>query len=177
MPKIIVASQNPVKINSAQTAFEKVFPDVTFDVSGVSVPSGVSDQPMTNTETLQGALNRATNAKNQATDADYWVGIEGGIEDTDIGMQCFAWVVILSTDERVGRGQTAIFYLPLEVAKLVREGVELGHADDQVFGRENSKQTNGAIGLLTDNAIDRTSYYVQAVIMALVPFKNPSLTW
>ncbi len=177
MPKLIVASKNPVKINSTRTAFEQIFLDETFEVSGISVPSGVSDQPMTQAETLQGALNRATNAKNASPDATYWVGIEGGIEDTDIGMQCFAWVVILGRDERVGRGQTAIFYLPLEVAKLVREGVELGYADDQVFGRENSKQTNGAIGLLTDDAVDRTSYYVQAVIMALVPFKNPTLTW
>lgn len=177
MPKLIVASKNPVKINAAREGFEQVFPNETFDVSGVSVPSGVSDQPMTNEETLQGALNRATNAREKSPDANYWVGIEGGIEDTDSGMQCFAWVVILSQDDVVGRGQTAIFYLPLEVAKLVRDGVELGYADDQVFGRENSKQTNGAIGLLTDDAVDRTSYYVQAVIMALVPFKNPTLTW
>lgn len=177
MPKIIVASKNPVKINATEIAFEQVFPDTPFDVSGVAVPSGVSDQPMTNAETLQGALNRATNARNTSPDAEYWVGIEGGIEDTYIGMQCFAWVVILGSGEIIGRGQTAIFYLPLEVAKLVRAGVELGHADDQVFGRENSKQTNGAIGLLTDDAVHRTSYYVQAVIMALVPFKNPTLTW
>lgn len=177
MPTIIVASQNPVKVNSTLDAFQRVFPDDTFDVSGVAVPSDVSDQPMTHDETMQGAFNRATHARNVQPDADYWVGIEGGIEDTDMGMQCFAWVIILSKADKVGRGQTAIFYLPLEVAKLVREGVELGHADDQVFGRENSKQSNGAIGLLTADAVDRTSYYVQAVIMALVPFKNPSLTW
>jgi len=177
MPRIVIASANPVKINATKIAFEQVFTDDTFEAVGVAVPSGVSDQPMTSSETLQGALNRADNAKMQASDADYWVGIEGGIEDTDIGMQCFAWVVILGSGERIGRGQTAIFYLPVEVAQLVRQGVELGHADDQVFGRENSKQKNGAIGLLTDDAVDRTSYYVQAVVMALVPFKNPTLTW
>jgi len=177
MLNVIVASHNPVKIDATQEAFAQVFPDESFDVAGVSVPSGVSDQPMTTAETLQGALNRATNAKSTSPNADYWVGIEGGIEETDMGMQCFAWVVILSDGERIGRGQTAVFYLPLEVAKLVRDGVELGHADDQVFGRENSKQKNGAIGLLTDDVVDRTSYYVQAVVMALVPFKNPTLTW
>jgi hypothetical protein len=37
-----------------------------------------------------------------------------------------------------------------EVRRLVRdEGLELGHADDLVFGRTNSKTTNGACGLLT----------------------------
>lgn len=177
MPKIVVASQNPVKINATLEGFQRVFPDETFTASGVSVATGVADQPMTSHETMQGALNRAQNARDAQPEADYWVGIEGGIEDTDLGMQCFAWVIILGQGERVGRGQTAVFYLPIEVAELVRDGIELGHADDQVFKRDNSKQKNGAIGILTDDAVDRTSYYVQAVIMALVAFKNPTLSW
>jgi len=177
MPTVVIASTNPVKINATQEGFEQIFPDVIFTVSGVSVPSGVSDQPMTSAETMQGAMNRAQNACDAHPEADYWVGIEGGVEDTDVGMQCFAWVIVLDKTDRLGRGQTAVFYVPIEVAKLVRDGVELGHADDQIFGRDNSKQKNGAIGLLTDDAVDRTSYYVQAVIMALVPFKNPTLTW
>jgi inosine/xanthosine triphosphatase len=177
MKTIIVASQNPVKVNATLASFQQMFPDESFEAVGVSVPSGVSDQPMTSTETIQGAMTRATNAREANPDADYWVGIEGGIDDTDDGMQCFAWVIVLGQGDRIGRGQTAVFYVPIEVADLVRDGIELGHADDQVFGRSNSKQQNGAIGLLTDDAVDRTSYYVQAVIMALVPFKNPTLTW
>lgn len=177
MPQLVIASTNPVKINAALQAFQRVFPDESFTASGVAVETGVSEQPMTSAETMQGAMNRADNARDRQPDADYWIGIEGGIEDTDIGMQCFAWVIILGRDERIGRGQTAVFYVPIEVAALVRDGMELGHADDHVFQRDNSKQKNGAIGLLTDDAVDRTSYYVQAVIMALVPFKNPTLNW
>ena len=92
-------------------------------------------------------------------------------------MTCFARVHILSRGGIVGMGQTAVFYLPCEVAELVRAGMELGHADDQVFQRDNSKQANGAIGILTDDVVDREAYYIHAVIMALVPFKNPTLTW
>jgi non-canonical (house-cleaning) NTP pyrophosphatase len=53
--------------------------------------------------------------------------------------------------------------------------VELGEADDRVFGCNNSKQQNGAIGLLTGDAVDRAGLYVPAVIFALIPFKNPEL--
>jgi putative aldouronate transport system permease protein len=67
--------------------------------------------------------------------------------------------------------------LILNMGGLVRAGLELGHADDRVFGRDNSKQANGAIGILTDDVVDREAYYVHAVIMALVPFKNPALSW
>jgi len=58
---------------------------------------------------------------------------------------------------------------------LIRQGKELGEADDIVFGRSNSKQENGAVGLLTDNAIDRAQLYEHAMILALIPFKNEAL--
>ncbi len=177
MPQITVASLNPVKLRAALNAFQQIFPAQSFDVSGIAVPSGVPDQPMNVAETMQGARNRAENARAARPESDYWVGIEGGIDDTPLGMSCFARVHIFDSDGRVGLGQTAVFYLPREVAELVRAGLELGHADDQVFGRDNSKQANGAIGILTDDAVDREAYYIHAVIMALVPFKNPALSW
>ncbi|MDE2750232.1 MAG: inosine/xanthosine triphosphatase [Chloroflexota bacterium] len=177
MPKITVASQNPVKLKAALNAFSQMFPDGSFEVAGVSVPSGVADQPMSVSETMAGAKTRAENARAAAPEADFWVGIEGGVEDSRLGMACFARVHVLGRDGVTGLGQTAVFYLPQEVAELVRGGLELGHADDRVFGRDNSKQANGAIGLLTDDVVDREAYYSHAVIMALVPFKNRELSW
>ncbi len=190
---LIVASTNPVKIQSALHGFQQMFPNESFTVEGISVPSGVSDQPMTDEETLQGALNRATNARTAHPTADYWVGIEGGCEEKHGELWTFAWVVVINSLPRLrgragvgvnefeewvsGKARTGAFMLPQEVAKLVRSGIELGIADDQVFGRSNSKQTNGAVGLLTADLIDRQRYYEHAVILALVPFKNVSLTW
>lgn len=177
MPRIAVASKNPVKLRATRIAFTRMFARDVFDVEGLSVPSGVTDQPRSRAETMTGALTRARNARAARAACDFWVGIEGGIEDSPQGMTCFAWVVALAGDGRLGRGQTGVFYLPDEVAELVRGGMELGHADDAVFNRDNSKQANGAIGLLTDNVIDREAYYVHALIMALAPFKNPELSW
>ncbi|QPC85283.1 inosine/xanthosine triphosphatase [Phototrophicus methaneseepsis] len=174
--KIIVASTNPVKIDCTRQGFAEMFPQSKLTISGVSVPSGVADQPMSRAETIQGATNRARHAAQAHPGADYYVGIEGGVEAVDDLLEVFAWVVVLH-GEMIGKAQTGIFYLPQEVADLVRQGVELGEADDRVFGRENSKQGNGAVGLLTDDAITRTSYYVPAVILALIPFKKPDLTW
>lgn len=175
MKTLVVASTNPVKIQAALDGFRRMFPADEFEARGVSVPSGVTDQPMTDAETLQGALNRAANARRAAPDGDYWVGIEGGVED-GAALQAFAWIVVLN-GEQVGKSRTATFDLPDEVAALVRQGIELGHADDQVFGRANSKQQNGSVGLLTGDVIDRTAYYTQAVILALIPFRNPELTF
>ena len=78
---------------------------------------------------------------------------------------------------RKGKARTGTYYLSDEMAKLVRGGMELGQADDVVFGQTNSKQRNGSVGLLTDDVIDRTAYYAQAVILALIPFKNVGLSF
>lgn len=153
-----------------------MYPDVTFTFTGVAAPSGVSDQPMTHDETLQGALNRVRHTRQHNPSATYIVGIEGGIEPVNARLSVFAWIVIESGGI-IGQAQTGVFFLPDEVAQRVRDGMELGHADDAVFGRSNSKQQSGSIGLLTDDVITRTTYYVPAVVMALIPFKKPQFTW
>lgn len=176
MKTVIVASTNPVKIQAARNGFERMFPREHFRVIGTAVDSGVGDQPLTDEETYRGALNRATNAEQSMGDADYWVGIEGGLEEVDGEMRGFAWVIVRN-HERVGKSRTATFVLPGEVAALVREGKELGVADDLVFKRENSKQDSGSVGILTNDVMDRTGYYEHAVILALIPFKNPALSF
>lgn len=171
---IVIASKNPVKIEAARIGFSQVFPGVELDVQGVSVPSGVAEQPQTDQETLQGAQNRVEAVRALRPDADYWAGIEGGIDRVEDGMTAFAWIVI-QDKQHTGRARTGAFFLPDQVVVLINQGKELGEADDIVFKRTGSKTENGAIGILTNNIIDRTSLYTPAVIMALVPFINPTL--
>ena len=90
-------------------------------------------------------------------------------------MEAFAWVVVKTKENRFGKGRTGTFFLPPRVAELIKQGKELGDADDIVFGRTNSKQENGAVGILTDNVVDRAKYYTEAVVLALIPFKNKQL--
>ena len=174
MINVCVGSQNPVKVECVKNSFISAFPEEDFTFLGVDVPSHVSDQPMTDEETLLGAENRGKNAQINFPNADYWVGIEGGVEIKDSQMDAFAWVVIFSADKK-GKSKTATFYLPEAISTLVKNGVELGHADDQVFKRNNSKQKKGAIGILTHGLIGRTAYYESAVTMALIPFMNSEL--
>ena len=151
MKKVIIASKNPVKIQAVKNGFEKMFPTQEFEFVGVSVPSNVADQPFSN-----------------------YVGIESGIEHIENEMEAFAWVFIKSTD-KYGKARTGTFFLPKQVVELIKEGKELGEADDIVFKRNNSKQENGAVGILTGDIIDRTKYYTEAVILAMIPFKNVDL--
>lgn len=171
--KIAVASKNPVKIEAVREAFEECF-DEQITIESFSVQSGVSDQPTGNKMTRKGALNRVERLQFQFPDYDFYVGIEGGIKVLKDGMIAFAWMVV-KNNQNEGLARTASFFLPPRVAELVQKGYELGEADDIVFRKENSKQQNGAIGLLTGNRIDRKSLYKPAITMALIPFLNPEL--
>ncbi|MDX1625361.1 MAG: inosine/xanthosine triphosphatase [Wenzhouxiangellaceae bacterium] len=174
MKRLVVASANPVKCRAVERGFERLFQGEACTVRGHAVGSGVSEQPFGNAETLAGALERAERVRRAAPAADLWFGIEGGVEETEAGLFAFAWVVALSRDA-VGRGRTAAFQLPPRVVELVRGGMELGDADDRVFGRRESKRHNGAIGLLSGDVVDRAGLYSEGVIMALLPFRNPGL--
>lgn len=174
MKKVIVASKNPVKLGASQEGFEQVFANEIFNFQGVSVPSEVSDQPMTTQETYQGAYNRALNAQKEAPKADFWIGIEGGIDVLQDTMEVFAWVVILSPNQQ-GVAKTASFMLPPKVSTLVKQGYELGVADDMVFQQKDSKKQGGSVGILTNGLINRKDYYVQAVVLALIPFMHDEL--
>ena len=118
MKKIIIASKNPVKINAVKMAFEKAFPEENFRFDGESIPSNVSDQPIGNEEIITGASNRVRNAMISFPEADFWVGIEGGVENTKHGMGSFSWVVVRSKDKE-GKAKGNIFFLPKKVEKLI----------------------------------------------------------
>jgi inosine/xanthosine triphosphatase len=171
---VAVASHNPVKVEAVLNGFQRLFPNENWTVNMADVPSGVSDQPMTEKECLAGARNRAKNVKEVLPNADYWVGVEGGCDYLENDLVAFAWIVVLGK-ENSGCARTASFQLPKQVQERVESGMELGEADDQVFGRSNSKQKSGAVGLLTRDVITRTSLYEMGVILALVPFKRPDL--
>lgn len=171
--KIVVASQNPVKINAALKSFEVCF-EGPFQIEAVSVASGVSDQPMNEDETLQGAVNRVGNARREYPGASFYIGIEGGVSLHNGRLFAFAWIVV-ANDQFESHARTASFELPPVIRDLINDGLELGEADDRVFKQQNSKQQSGAVGLLTGERVTREDLYRQACLLALIPFLSPKL--
>lgn len=169
--KVLVASLNPVKVNACRIAFKELFPDSDIHVEGVAADSNVADQPSSEQETLRGARNRVDNLLKKGHHCDFVVGIEGGVETKGHTTWAFAWMVV-GDGKRMSEAGTARFPLPDKVTALLKEGLELGDANDRVFAQHNSKQKGGAIGLLTGEVISRTDLYVPAVMMALIPFRE-----
>lgn len=172
MKTVIIASTNPVKVEVAKQAFTAIFPDETFDFVPQTAESGVSDQPMSEQETVQGARNRVAFVKQAYPDADYYVGQEGGVYEEDNVMKELAYIIISDKEGHEGVGKTATFIVPPKIAELVHDGMELGHATDIFFGLNNSKHQNGLIGSLTDQHITRTQLYWPAAIIALTQISH-----
>lgn len=170
--KIVVASHNPAKLRSVDDAFARQFPNETITLVACAVESGVSDQPMSDEETRRGARSRAINARAAEPDADFWIGLEGGVDIVDGQLMAFAWMVALGSDGNFGEARTVTLPLPPAVKELVDGGLELGDANDRVFSTLNSKQEGGAFGLLTNGLYTREGVYTQALVIALVPFVN-----
>ena len=166
--RIAVGSNNPVKIGAVRTVLAHVAPEAI--VEGVAVASGVSDQPWGDDETIRGAVARARAAR-AALDADWGVGIEGGvIDDGGTAVRTCAWAAIVGRDGREGAGGSLSLELPPRVAALVRGGMELGHAMDAVTGQQNVKHGLGAVGILTAGLVTRQGAYETLVAYALTPF-------
>jgi len=173
MIQIVVASKNPVKINAAKLGFEAMMNEAV-EATGVSVPSGVSDQPMTDEITRIGSEQRANGAKKNYPDADYWIGIEGGIDKLNGGIHTFGWITILSKNQH-GQSRSATIPLPNAVEAGLQSGRELGDINDELFHKDNSKQNMGTSGILTNGVMDRLELYRHALVLALIPFVNKEL--
>jgi inosine/xanthosine triphosphatase len=171
---VAVGSKNPVKIEATQKAFQKVWPKENWKSIGVSVASGVSAQPMSDKESIQGAQNRAQTAI-YAKKTKWGVGLEGGLQN--IGTKWFdcGWIAVVNAQGIVGLGSTARIITPPRMIELINQGMELGDVVDLLCNTQNAKQSEGHFGLMTQNAITRTSGYIDGVIMALTRFLQPHL--
>ena len=169
---VAVGSRNPVKIAAVRAVLSRVAPDAT--VAGHAVSSAVPDQPWGDDETIRGARTRALAALAADPAATMGVGIEGGVVALDDGgVRSNAWAVVVDRAGREGVGGSLAIPLPPRVARLLREGMELGHAMDAVTGSENTKHKEGAVGILTQGLIARQGAYEVLLTYALAPWLAP----
>ncbi len=171
MKKIVIASENPVKISVAKRAFQAVYPNEQFEFVGVKSQSGVPDQPM-NEETKQGARNRLEYVMRQIPEADFWISQEGGLYTEGDNLCNRAWIMVTDGSGFVGESSTAHFRLPAEIAAGIHAGKELSHAGDEFFNTKDTGRAAGVVGELTGGLIDREEYYVPAAIIALSELKH-----
>jgi inosine/xanthosine triphosphatase len=168
---VVVGSLNPVKVAAVRAVILRHWPQA--EVWGVSVPSGVPDQPWGDDETIRGAGNRARAAQRE-TGASLAIGLEGGcVRLSDGSARTCAWAVAVDATGRESVGGSLSMPLPAAVTAELNAGAELGHAIDTVAGTVNVKHGQGAVGILTAGLVDRQGAYEVLVAYALSPWLAP----
>jgi inosine/xanthosine triphosphatase len=142
---IAIGSLNPVKVQAVEDAFTLVFPEFKILSKGIEVSSGVSNQPMSDEESIRGARKRAKDARD-VCDADFGVGIEGGLQKTDGLWFDTGWIVVVDKKGNEGIGSTIKMEVPEMILQMIHDGKELGEVIDVVFGTDNAKQKKGILG-------------------------------
>lgn len=174
--RIFVGSTNPVKVNAVINAASETWPEIVAEGFGVS--SGVSEQPMSDEETKQGAINRARSALKEGLKSHktakgtvcLGVGMEGGIVDLGDEMWSTVWVAVADTKGNIELAAGARFLVPQKIAEIIREDGEMGPAAAMLLGEgeiNRVKQNEGLIGIMTDGFVDRTEEYQGIVKLAL----------
>lgn len=163
---VAVGSTNPVK----KRAVEGVVTEFDGSVVAVAVDSGVSEQPSSVEETVAGAKNRARRAL-EATDADYGVGLEGGVTRFEYvpGVRLIMWACV-TDGERLEVASGPSLRLPDSVGARLDAGEELGPVMDDRLGTNNIAEAEGAAGVLTGGLTSRTQALTEAVACAAGPF-------
>jgi inosine/xanthosine triphosphatase len=174
--KILVGSNNPVKIEAVKEAFSHYFREI--EVLGVETESGVPAQPV-NDHTFMGARNRAIAVKffneENKLGADYFVGIEGGISKIFEHWFAYGCMCVINKTGKESFGISPSFQLPESVFSRLLEGEELGNVMDEIMNQENTKQRGGAISFFTNGIMNRKELYVGGLKVAVIPFLHENL--
>ena len=170
---IAVGSTNKTKTTPVKEIFAKHFKNVV--VRSVKVDSGVDDQPLTDEEMYQGALNRAQAALVQVKAARYGVGIEGGLHRRSYGWFEHSLVVIVDRKGKIGVGASGGLVLPQRVINRIHKGETLEQAIDTLFGTKEIGKGIGMFGLMTNGVVTRTSGVAHGVAFALARFLHRKL--
>lgn len=132
------AAAAPVDSLMSSSAPEGQTPD--HEIICVNAPSGVNAQPMSAAETIQGATNRARRTAELVPDADFAIGLEGGVEPVgDVWMEGGYIFTLRLKDGKSGLGCSARFPM-----SKVRVG---GRAGDRSMGGRSCYRTESSIPL------------------------------
>lgn len=178
LTQVFVGSTNPVKVSAVQQAIISVWPEVK--VIGISVESGVPNQPKTDLETQLGADQRATavlaaglsqfpllSRKHLALG----IGLEGGVFQPNLAssqLWSTVWISLISSaSTEIFRANGARFKIPDQIATGILAGQEMGDVVGGLAQNPNLKREGGMIGLITAGFVDRTIEYTALTKLAV----------
>ncbi|KAA0965113.1 DUF84 family protein [Sporosarcina sp. ANT_H38] len=166
--EFMIGSTNPAKVNAAKKVLAIHFPKAL--LAEAEVGSGVSEQPFGDDETRLGAINRALRAAGMKVGV-IGIGLEGGVRILEGQMYLCNWGALKLPDGTKFTAGGAQIPLPREIADELRAGKELGPVVDFYFKSSGIRNKEGAIGMLTANAVKRDELFEHVLQLLIGQYK------
>jgi inosine/xanthosine triphosphatase len=170
--RIMVATKNKAKLQAVKEILADYphLKDAT--VEALDIPSGVSEQPLSLEEIMQGAVNRARSV--YSAGVDYGIGIESGFMPVPLSKSGYMNICACAIfDGRIFHsGLSSGFETPdVEIMRLTaNKGMSFDQAANHT-GFTNDKdigKNDGIIGVLTKGKVNRKEYTKEAIRTALI---------
>ena len=155
--KWILGSTSTLKTKALEQFLQLHSLEATIMTKNVS--SGVSSQPMSDEETMQGAIHRAQHAHEVGA---YSIGLEGGI--TKVGTTYFVcnWGAMKDPSGHLYVARGATIPLPQEViSEVIEQKEELQPVLQSYAQKRNERFSGGALGYFTNGWKTRKEAYVE----------------
>lgn len=159
--KVIIGSKNPAKYMAVQRTISEMDME-NWETVAMDAESGVSKQPLSDQETIDGALHRARQALEKCDEAEFAIGLEGGVVlDSDPAftvMVCNWGALVAKGGEEFIAGGARI-PLPESFKGELMAGRELGDLMDEYCQRKDIRKHEGAVGIFSEGAVTRQQMF------------------
>lgn len=168
--KIIIGSKNNVKVDAVKEIITDYPHLLNAEIMSMETVSGVSDQPKSLDETVQGAINRAESI---FKDCDYSFGIESGlmaVPKTKTGYMDVCVCAIYDGRE-CHLGLSSAWEAPREVTKyMIEDGLNMNDAALKagLTNNANIGAAEGLVGVVTKGRLNRKEYTKEAIRTAMI---------
>lgn len=160
--EIAIGSKNPVKIQAVKNALN----NGNIQIIPYAAVSKVRSQPLSNEETLQGAINRARDCL-ENTQSDVAIGLEAGVVFIEDKVYLCHWGAIADRDQNIYFTNGPLVLLPSSFCIALKEEKNLEDIMHYSTGIDNLGAKEGAIGVFTQNRLNREQVLTQ-IATALV---------
>lgn len=177
---IAIGTTNVIKVQAVEEVLVDYPTLAHAKLISVSVPSGISEQPLSLEEIIKGAKNRAKNAYDACSTCDYSFGIESGLFEA-VGAQTGyleACICCIYDGADTYLGLSCGFEVPPQILQLVLEkDRDLSQACHESGITKNPKlgSAEGLIGILSKGRVTRKEYTKQCIVTALIQLENEAL--
>ncbi|MCX6752031.1 MAG: inosine/xanthosine triphosphatase [Candidatus Nomurabacteria bacterium] len=164
--KIAIATGSELKIRALKKALETL--NINAEIISGKTDSKISKQPFGYEETIQGALNRVTQCK-QNFNPDIAIAIESGLIEISGDHFDIACIYAISKENKKSIAFSSGYFVPGWMIKEIKEkDTELG----EITRRLSGDTDKDPLKYLSGNSIKREDLLSQAIILALVKLFN-----